>query len=173
VVIVMTAVPKRIARLVALAAFMFGALAQSFGAFAQSAGQNPVLDHLNPAELPRLSYLTQVVSVTNAATFLHIAGQTAVNTKLEVVGHDLPSQMDEALKNLDFALKAGGAGRGDLANLRVFFVANDDTGSVAVRARIQDYFRGIPLPAITFVGVPRLVGEGMLAEIEGVAVLRR
>jgi enamine deaminase RidA (YjgF/YER057c/UK114 family) len=31
----------------------------------------------------------------------------------------------------------------------------------------------VPLPAITYLGVPKLVGDGMLVEIEGLAVVRK
>jgi enamine deaminase RidA (YjgF/YER057c/UK114 family) len=134
---------------------------------------DPEIQRLNPAELPKLDYLTHVVKVKNGTKFLHIAGQTAINTHLEIVGQTVDAQADTALKNLDFALQAGGAEKRDVVQLNVFFVDGDGAAGKTVTSKMKAYFQGMPLPAITYLGVPKLVGDGMLVEIEGVAVLRK
>jgi enamine deaminase RidA (YjgF/YER057c/UK114 family) len=131
------------------------------------------IQRLNPADMPKLGYLTQVVKVRNGKKFLHIAGQTAINTHLEIVGKTVAEQADEALRNLDFALQAGGAEKPDIIQLNVFFVDTDGTAAKAVTSKMSGYFKTVPLPAITYLGVPKLVGDGMLVEIEGLAVVRK
>ncbi|HEY6393422.1 MAG TPA: RidA family protein [Bryobacteraceae bacterium] len=142
------------------------------GLFAQKPA-DPEIERLNPADLPKLDYLSQVVKVKNGKKFLHIAGQTAINTKLEIVGQTVDAQADTALKNLDFALQAGGAEKQDVVHLNVFFVDSDGGAGKTVTSKIKAYFKNVPLPAITYLGVPKLVGDGMLIEIEGLAVVRK
>jgi len=131
------------------------------------------IQKLNPADMPKLDYLTQIVKVKNGKKFLHIAGQTAINTHFEVVGKTVADQADEALRNLDFALQAGGAEKRDIVQLNVFFVDSDGQAGKTVTSKMTAYFKGVPPPAITYLGVPKLVGDRMLVEIEGQAVLRK
>src|SRR5947209_757491 len=83
-----------------------GAVLCMAGLVAQNAGDVQI-ERLNPNGLPKLDYLTQVVRVKNGKTFLYIAGQTAINAKVEIVGQTVEAQADTALKNLDYALQAG------------------------------------------------------------------
>jgi enamine deaminase RidA (YjgF/YER057c/UK114 family) len=107
------------------------------------------IQRLNPAELPKLDYLTHVTKVRNGKKFVHIAGQTAINTKWEIVGKTADEQADEALKNLDFALQAGGARKEDIVRLTVLFVDNDGNAGKTVTSKLKGYFKATPLPAIT------------------------
>src|SRR5690349_17954238 len=149
-----------------------GGLLGLAGLLAQNAGDVQV-ERLNPGELPKLDYLTQVVRVKNGKKFLYIAGQTAINARVEIVGQTVDAQADTALKNLDFALQAGGAEKQDVVHLNVFFVDSDGTAAKTMTSKVKTYFKGAPLPAITYLGVPKLVGDGMLVEIEGLAVVRK
>ena len=133
----------------------------------------PEIQRMNPAALPKLDYLTHVTKVKNGKNFVHIAGQTAINTKWEIVGKTVTEQADEALKNLDFALQAGGAQKEDIVRLTVLFVDGDGTAAKTVTSKIKGYFKAVPLPAITYLGVPKLVGDGLFVEIEGLAVVRK
>jgi enamine deaminase RidA (YjgF/YER057c/UK114 family) len=131
-----------------------------------------VVHHLNPDTLVKQEHATQIVRIRNPRDLVHIAGQTAVNTKFEVVGSSLQEQTVEALKNLDFALEAAKCKRHSLVSLRVFFVSNNAAEIRTLQGMLKTYFKGGPLPALTLIGVTRLVGDGMLVEIEGTAHLQ-
>ena len=73
-----------------------------------------------------------------------------------------------ALDNLVEVLKAAGGGLEDLMMITVFVT---DMGNRPIFARVRDaYFRANP-PASTIVQITRLFMEGVLVEVNGVAVL--
>jgi enamine deaminase RidA (YjgF/YER057c/UK114 family) len=126
---------------------------------------------LNPPTLAPIDFASHVATVTHGRRLVHIAGQTSVNTEFRVVGEDIATQTPLALKNLDLALAAANAGRADVVQVMVLFVGTQPSDAAPLRAQLREYFKGRPLPAATYVGVPRLVADGMLVEIEALAVL--
>jgi enamine deaminase RidA (YjgF/YER057c/UK114 family) len=162
---------------------------QQRAAQSEVAGGAPAatVQHLDPPTLPKVPFLSQIVVVENGRRFAHIAGQTAMNTDFQIVGTTLSEQVPTVLRNLDHALAAANAKRGDLVKLMVLFVDReakegssargqraDKPGKTAelVTRSLRRYFGDGPMPAITYVGVASLVAPGMLLEIEGLALVR-
>ena len=82
--------------------------------------------------------------------------------------------MRQAFANLLTALAAAGAGPGDIAKLTVLVVDHTEErlhifGEEQDRALGPDSMK----PACTLIPVPRLALDGMLFEVEAVAVLAR
>jgi enamine deaminase RidA (YjgF/YER057c/UK114 family) len=137
-------------------------------------GQAPApakIQRLNPETLARVPYLSQIVSVENGNRLVHIAGQTAINKEFKVVGNTLAAQIPEALANLGHALDAAGAKRQDVLKLTIMFVDSEGKAPDLLTRSVREFFAGGPLPAMTYVGVPSLVGPGMLVEVEGLAAV--
>lgn len=128
------------------------------------------ITHINPDTLRKDAASSHAVVVNDLTQLLHIAGQTAINVDFEIDGETLPEQLEVALQNFDHALKAGNARREDVVQLNVFFVDPERQHIDLIRKTLTTFFAKPNMPAVSYVGVPMLVGEGMLIEIEGVAV---
>ncbi|WP_207187281.1 RidA family protein, partial [Rhodothalassium salexigens] len=146
------------------------AVALALASGAGMAQTPPSIDRLHPPGLTSSDGTPAVVAVRNAGTTIHIAGQTAITTDFELGSDAFEDQVGLALANLDHALDATGAKRTDLVFLRVFYVVDPRVDRSRIAAALDSYFGTKPRPAITWVGTPALVGEGMLVEVEGIAV---
>ena len=112
------------------------------------------------------------VKVRGGAT-LHIAGQVAFDAQGNVVGAgDMVRQFEQALTNFRKVLEAGGAAPHDVVKLNIFtsdkaaYQANLKPIGRVYRAVFGHYY-----PAMTLVEVKSLYDDGILVEIEGVAVV--
>jgi enamine deaminase RidA (YjgF/YER057c/UK114 family) len=129
--------------------------------------------HIQPPELfgsAQFGY-TQVIA-SPPGTLVFVAGQTAWNEKLELVGGtDLGAQTEQALANLRAALRAAGATPADVTTLRIYIVDYDVEKMRAVEGPLRRFFAGGPPSAQTLLGVQALALPGMLIEIEAMAVV--
>jgi enamine deaminase RidA (YjgF/YER057c/UK114 family) len=102
--------------------------------------------------------------------YVHIAGQTSVDVRGNVVGKgDIEAQTRQVFKNLQKCLEAVGAGFEQVAKLNIY--STDLDAHIGVIAKVRrEYFPQEPV-ASTTVQVPRLVHSDWLLEIEAVAVL--
>lgn len=99
---------------------------------------------------------------------VHVSGTTATAGDGTIVGVGDPyAQTMQALRNIETALRAAGAGLGDVIRTRIY-VTNIDHWREVARAHGEIF--GTIRPASTMVEVSRLIVPEMLVEIEAEAV---
>jgi enamine deaminase RidA (YjgF/YER057c/UK114 family) len=112
---------------------------------------------------------THVVEVT-AGRPVYIAGQIALDPAGELVGpDDLRAQARQVFENLRVALGSVGAGFEQVVKLNLYLL--DATQLPVVREVRDEYVNTARPPASTAVQVGRLALEGLLIEVEAVAVV--
>jgi len=126
---------------------------------------------INPAETHKPRGYTHAV-VAEGGKVVFIAGQVAFDADGQLVGKgDLRAQAQKAFENLFAALKAASATPADIVKLNTYIVNYKPEDYQAVRElRAQLLPRDNP-PAATLVGVQALAMEGLLIEIEAIAVI--
>lgn len=128
------------------------------------------LQHINPEGIPKPSGYSQIV-IAEAKRLIAVAGQVGVDANGVTVGvGDLEAQARQALRNLKTALAAVSAGFGDVIAVTVYIVNFKPTGRQTLNRVREEFFRDIPSPASTLVGVQALASEEYLIEIEATAV---
>lgn len=85
--------------------------------------------------------------------------------------HDLGAQTQQALENLEIAVKAAGGTRSDIVSLRLYIVGDHIHNARAVREALVSFFPPEKLPTSTWIGATGLASKDFLIEIEGIAVL--
>jgi len=106
---------------------------------------------------------------TDGGTTIHVSGQVGWDPDSGVVGPDLASQLDGALRNLALVLDAASAHLRDVASLRIYVVEEAAGDLAPIRVGLQRYFPSDP-PAATWLVVNRLADPAMLIEVEATAV---
>ena len=129
---------------------------------------------INPPDLPKWAQaFSQVVTVSNAGLLtIYLSGQVSVDQDNNLVGgDDLSKQADQAFKNLELALASVGATTSDVVKLNIY-VKNyrfEDAGKIG--DALLKAFPHENLPASTWLGVQSLAVEGLLIEIDAIAVV--
>ncbi len=104
-----------------------------------------------------------------AGQTVYVSGQGAFDSKGDLVGAgDVVAQTRQVLENMKIALGAAGATLDDVVKVTVYLKDRND------RPRVNDvrkeYFKANK-PASTLVEISRFAIEGMLVEIEAIAVI--
>ncbi|WP_164013121.1 RidA family protein [Pyxidicoccus trucidator] len=130
------------------------------------------LSLLNPKGLfdPAPYGFSHVAQVAPGSRLVFIAGQGG-ESESGALAPDFPSQVRQAMNNLLTALEAAGAGVGDVAKLTVLVVDHSEEKLKVLGAELERAWNGRMKPTCTLIPVPRLALDGMLFEIEAVAVL--
>lgn len=101
-----------------------------------------------------------------------VAGQISLDRDGNVVGAgDLRAQTTRVLENVKAALAAAGATFADVVKMNTYVVNLDAAALPIIREVRSQYFPAENPPASTLVGVTALAVEGLLIEVEVVAVL--
>jgi enamine deaminase RidA (YjgF/YER057c/UK114 family) len=126
---------------------------------------------INPRTVKSLGAYSHAVRVTGG-TAIYVSGQIAIDEEGKIVGPgDLIAQTVQVFENLKDALQAAGATFRDVVKFTTY-VVNLKPEQRAVIASIRgQYIDPTRLPASTLVGVSALVMEGLLIEVEAVAVI--
>jgi enamine deaminase RidA (YjgF/YER057c/UK114 family) len=129
---------------------------------------------INPPELPQWKQaFSQIVTVKNGSMLtVYLSGQVSVDRDNNLIGaDDLEKQAACAFQNLQLAFASVGATTMDVVKINIY-VKNYKTADASV---VGDAFRkSFPhenLPASTWLGVQSLALDGMLIEIDAIAVL--
>lgn len=124
---------------------------------------------VNPSELhpaPGFSH----VAIATGTKVVHLAGQVALDPQFGVVGgDDLGEQAKAAMRNVEVALRAAGAGWDDVVRRTIYTL--HPTEYETITAAIDEVTGGADHPAQTIVGITGLAVPGLLIEIECTAVV--
>ena len=133
----------------------------------------PRKEFINPPGLFAAGGYTNAVTV-RGGKMVFVAGQVAFDVKGQIVGRgDLRAQFRQTYENVRIALAAAGATPADVVKLNTYVVNWDPAAHRAVnREERARFFPGQNPPASTTVGVQALALEGLLVEIEVIAVVR-
>lgn len=127
---------------------------------------------LNPPTIATPRGYTHVVTATQGK-MVFISGQVAFNQKGELVGKgDLRAQTQQVYENLKNALTAAGATTADVVKLNTYIVDFKPADLAAIREVRSQYFPFDNMPASTLVGVRALAFEGLLIEVEAIAMVK-
>lgn len=126
---------------------------------------------LQPKGLAASPSYTHVVTATGGTT-IWISGQVALDEAGNLVGRgDLAAQTTQVFENLKCALAAAGASFQDVVKTNYYVVDYRPEQVTTIREVRSRYVSADKPPASTLVGVAALAYEGLLIEIEAVAVV--
>jgi enamine deaminase RidA (YjgF/YER057c/UK114 family) len=127
--------------------------------------------YLNPKDLNTPRFYTHAVTAEGTGKLVHVSGQVSWDASGNVLGKgDMRAQSEQVFKNVTAALKAAGAGWGDVIKMNGYMVGMHAERVNAYREVRQRFLKEGALPASTLVGVERLVDPDLLLEVEVVAV---
>ena len=139
---------------------------------AQSGGKpTPPTTIVNPPGLydPAPNGYSHAVVATDATRIAFIAGQGGEDTAGRL-SSEFGEQLDQAYANLRTALDAVGAKPHQVTKITTYVVDYDQSKLEPMAKAVVEVF-GDALPAQTLVPVPRLAIDGMLFEVDAIAVL--
>lgn len=133
--------------------------------------QSNLPDLINPAHLhdPRPNGYSTAAIAPAGARLVHISGQGGQDQR-GGLSPDFATQVGNAYASLAAVLQAIGAGPQNVVKLTTYVVDHDMSKLGPLTAAVMQMF-GDHLPAQTLVGVPKLAVDGMLFEVEAVAVI--
>jgi enamine deaminase RidA (YjgF/YER057c/UK114 family) len=128
-------------------------------------------EYINPDDLSNPPGYTHVVAVTGGTT-LYISGQIALDVEGQLVGEgDFRAQVEQVFRNLESALAAAGAAFTDVVKLNFYIPNYQPEHRLVIREVGSQFLSKDHRPASTLVGVVALAFDGLLLEVEAVAVI--
>jgi enamine deaminase RidA (YjgF/YER057c/UK114 family) len=128
--------------------------------------------YLNPKESSTPRFYSHAVTVEEAKKLVYVSGQVSWDAGGKIVGKgDMRAQSEQVFKNVDAALRAAGAGWGDVVKMNGYMVGMNYERVNAYREVRGRFLKEGALPASTLVGVEALVHPDLLLEVEVVAVI--
>jgi enamine deaminase RidA (YjgF/YER057c/UK114 family) len=111
--------------------------------------------------------------LTTGGQLLFLAGQAALDKEGRVVAPgDVVAQYRETLNNLEQVVQAAGGKMADIVKMTIFVKDRDDyKAHLRELGRVHKGFFGAYYPATALLEVSRFFEEGVLVEIEGIAVI--
>jgi len=127
---------------------------------------------INPPTIATPRGYTHIVTATSGR-MIWISGQVAFNVKGELVGKgDLRAQTTQVYENLKNALAAAGATTADVVKVNTYVVDFKPADLAIIREVRGQYLPFENMPASTLAGVQALAFEGLLIEVEVVAMVK-
>lgn len=126
---------------------------------------------LNPMGLANPGGYTNIVCA-EGGKLVFVAGQVAFDTRLQIVGvGDLRAQTRKTFENLQIALEAADASFEDVVKLNIYVVNYKPADRQAIVEVRNQFVSTEHPPASTLIGVSALAAEGLLIEVEAIAVV--
>ncbi len=124
---------------------------------------------INPPSLPRPVGYSHVAEALNGRT-LYISGQVALDPSGQLVGpDDLRAQTQQVFTHLTAALEAAGADFNSVVKLTYYLL---DISQIQTVREVRDQFVNTQQPpASSAVEIRRLFRDGLLIEVEAIAVI--
>ena len=127
--------------------------------------------YLNPANLHRNPAYSQAVIVSGNTNTIYVGGQNGVNTSGGVIAQgDLAAQTEQALRNVEAALLAGGAELHHVVKWNIY-VVHGQSAQAGFEAFQKVWGQRAEAPAISVMFVAALAHPDFLVEIDAVAVV--
>ncbi len=128
---------------------------------------------INPSDLARPVGFSHGIAVTGGA-LLFLAGQTALDKEGRIVAPgDIAGQYRQVMSNLREVVTAAGGEMVDIVKLTIFVADRDDyRAHLKALGQIHKEFFGSYYPAMALLEVSRFFEDGVLLEIEGMAVMQ-
>ena len=138
---------------------------------AELTGSKGQVQYINPPSLHHNPAFTNVVTVTGPVRTVYVGGQNAVDTTGAIVGKgDFKAQSEQALKNIQAALAAGGAQPEHVVKWNMYIVQGQSLQEGF--AAFQRVWGNRPNPpAISAAFVAGLAHPDFLVEIDVIAVV--
>ncbi|WAC12690.1 RidA family protein [Dyadobacter pollutisoli] len=128
----------------------------------------------NPEGLPKWpNAFSQIVTVSNSGmTTIYLSGQASVDQNNNLIGeNDLRKQTVQAFTNLQLALESAGATTKDIVKMNIYVKNYKPEDADTIGHAFRSAFPFENLPASTWLGVQSLALEGLLIEIDAIAVV--
>ena len=126
---------------------------------------------VNPAGVRRIGAFSHGAKVSGGST-IYVSGQIAFDAEGNVVGKgDLRRQSEQVFDNVKAVLEAAGATFADVVKLTHYVVGLKPEQRAVITEVRNRYVSQAQPPASTMVGVDALVLDGLLIEVEAVAVI--
>ena len=129
-------------------------------------------EFINPTESIRSGPrgYSHAVTVRNPGKFVFIAGQGPLDADMKLVGPgDIEAQTRQTFVNMKRSLDAAGAGFEDIVKMTVY-VLDIETQQWPVRNVRTEFIDADNPPVSTMVQVSKLAIEGMMVEIDAIAL---
>lgn len=130
-----------------------------------------IIQRINPDTMHKNPAFSQVAVIESSAKLVYVGGQNSVNAKGEVVGKDIGSQTEQALKNVVAALEASGATVADVFKMTIYMVDGQSLEE-GYKAAGKFLTRDVPPPTVSMIKVAGLANPDYLIEIEAVAAIK-
>jgi enamine deaminase RidA (YjgF/YER057c/UK114 family) len=131
-------------------------------------------NYINPPELPEWKQaFSQIVTVKSGSMLTaYLSGQVSVDQDNNLIGeNDLEKQAAQAFQNLQKALDSVGATTKDVVKINIYVKNYKTSDAGVVGEAFRKAFPHENLPASTWLGVQSLALEGMLIEVDAIAVM--
>jgi enamine deaminase RidA (YjgF/YER057c/UK114 family) len=134
--------------------------------------QLPKSEIINPSTLARPIGFNHGL-LTSGGRILFLAGQTALDAEGRLVAAgDIVAQYRQVLANLQSVVEATGGEMTDIVKMTIFVKDRDDyKAHLKELGVVHKEFFGSHYPATALLEVSRFFDDGVLVEIEGIAVL--
>src|SRR5437588_7306852 len=127
---------------------------------------------INPPALARPRGFSHGILVTGGR-LLFLAGQTGSDAEGRIVAPgDLVAQYEQVLGNLQVVVEAAGGKMQDITKINIFVRDRDDyLAHLKPLGKVHRSFFGAYYPATALFEISRFFQDGLLVEIEGIAVI--
>ncbi len=132
--------------------------------------------YVNPSAVyPTLQFaFSQGVTAPSGGQTLYLAGLTAWDSAMQVVGKDdFKVQLRQCFKNIKAVVSGAGGKMTDVVRLTYFVKDMDINKAMAVVEVVKEFFPENKYPAGSLIGVEKLVEDAFWVEIEATAVINR